>query len=437
MRNANSFILTICVLIISTLILPAQLHWTSYSHTINTKEYQGLNFRLHSSIRAEVEDDEAAAGMWARVDISEKEVGFFYNMHDRPVVKPEWETYTIEGTIDTNSYQMVFGALTYFNGNFYYDNFSLEIELEEGKWVTIYTEDFEGENYDFIPGINKGQNGINNLFEATITHDKYANYGNVLTITGKSIPNYGVNNKAGNYAKVNDLQLYYEIYGEGQPLLVLLENGMRWNGPTHFPHFIEKGYQVIGVDIRGIGKSKEELKDQDYTFDLYASDIDLLLEKLKLDSVYVWGQGFGAMTGIYLAKNHPGRVKKLLANTVSLNSDTTGILPEIYHEFDKYINSVDDPQTKKLLNLAYLYTNVPLSDLHKVQAEVLLLFGDRDVVKLEHINNVFKNLPKANLCIMPGTTMLAPEEKKDLFFKIVDDFFESEFKMLSSIDLIR
>lgn len=425
------------IFLISPFIILTQENWASYSHSIDTKDYQGLNFRLKSSIRTEMGDEESSARMWARVDKKDKSVGYFYNMWDKLVQKKEWETYTIEGTIDTGSYQLTFGALIYYNGNFYYDNFSLEIETEVGNWETVYSEDFEDGKHDFNQGIKKGTNGINDLYQVSIVHDESPNHENVLLISGNEVPNYGINKNVGKYATVNDLQLYYEIYGEGQPMVVLLENGMRWNGPTHFPHFLEKKFQIIAVDLRGIGKSKEELKDHEYSFDLYASDINQLLEKLQLDSVFVWGQGLGAMTGIYLAKNHPNKVKKLLANTVSLNSDTTGIVPEVYHEFSNYIEAVEDPQSQKLLKFAYLYPNVPLSELHKIQAEVLLLFGDRDVVKLEHTIDIFKNLPKANLCIMPGTTLIAPEEKKALFFQIADDFFENEFKMPSSIDLIR
>jgi len=95
--------------------------------------------------------------------------------------------------------------------------------------------------------------------------------------------NYGSNKQVGKYANVNDIKVYYEIYGAGEPLLLLHGNsGSIENFLYQIPD-LSKKYKVIAVDSRAQGRSTDS--DKEITYALMASDMSELIDKLNLGSV--------------------------------------------------------------------------------------------------------------------------------------------------------
>lgn len=142
-------ILPIVFLLLLTNVLQAQKvvsrNWTSFTQQIEISSDSEKKFKLVGSIKVEPADGKAWAGLWARVDTNNDEPGFFDNMGDRPVKSNVWKEYTVEGTINKNSKSLNFGGLCLFNGKFYFDNFKLFIEGDDGKFqeIPILNGDFE------------------------------------------------------------------------------------------------------------------------------------------------------------------------------------------------------------------------------------------------------------------------------------------------------
>ncbi len=106
-------------------------------------------------------------------------------------------------------------------------------------------------------------------------------------IAQTTIP-FGNNPAVGKYATVNGIQLYYEIYGEGQPLLLLHGNGGSIRSKANEIPVFAKKYKVIAVDSRCHGKSGCNVGDLNY--EMMAADINDLLDQLKIDSCLIWGK---------------------------------------------------------------------------------------------------------------------------------------------------
>lgn len=167
--------------------------WTSFNQTIDIQTAVKKKFRVTASVRVETNEPLAWAGVWARVDTkSEDEDGFFDNMSDRPIKTKEWQSYTVEGTIDQSSKSLSFGGLCLFNGKFYFDKFELLIENDKGVFepLTVLNSSFETpvKNGD-IPKWSLGtrKNAIVKAKEYKITSDKSAvdgNYGLLLEGSG-------------------------------------------------------------------------------------------------------------------------------------------------------------------------------------------------------------------------------------------------------------
>ncbi|RZS99130.1 hypothetical protein [Aquimarina brevivitae] len=168
--------------------------WTSFSQSVTVATDTLKRFKVVAYVKLITEDDNAWAGVWARVDNKPNQGrGFFDNMSKRPIKSNEWAEYTLEGTIDQKSERLVFGGICTRNGKFYFDKFEVFIEDDNGKFdqVTIENPSFEDEIVNNIipawnPGIKKGEINLVREFKFSTTEDSVeGNY--AVLIEGKGI----------------------------------------------------------------------------------------------------------------------------------------------------------------------------------------------------------------------------------------------------------
>src|SRR4051812_42529525 len=115
--------------------------------------------------------------------------------------------------------------------------------------------------------------------------------------------NYGSNPKAGNYAGIRGIKMYYEIYGTGKPLLIIHGNGGSIKDFSKQIPYFSAEYKVIVADSRAQGKTVDA-KDS-LTYEMMADDFNALLDFLHVDSSYVIGWSDGGINGLLLAMRHP------------------------------------------------------------------------------------------------------------------------------------
>jgi pimeloyl-ACP methyl ester carboxylesterase len=401
--------------------------WHAFSYKMPISKYAGLPIKLEASVRAEIKDEKASARLWMRVFTSEG-WGFFDNMGHNPITNTKWNTYTIEGVVDSNAVTVAFGALSEFSGAFYYDDFKLSIKNKQGIWETVYQMDFESGSDGWQPGVFRGGSefGRSRYFNTSIINENSKEHKNCLKAVGTDVPDYGNNTKIGKYAKVNGINLYYEIYGKGKPLLILHGNGGSISDAGSHIDFFKDKYMVIAIDHRGQGNSHDDTTA--LTYDLMASDINKLLEQLHIDSVYTWGHSDGAILSLILAMDYPKKVSKAIAYAANLTPDTLSVLPSFVKMAEGLSKTSKNPKERQLNTLMYKYPNIPVSDLHKIKAQVLIMSGDNDLIQLSHTLTIYKNIKQSNLCIMPGASHGGAWEKQKLFQEIAVDFFEKPFQ---------
>ena len=134
---------------------------------------------------------------------------------------------------------------------------------------------------------------------------------------------YGDTNAAGHYLKTRGINLYYETYGQGDPVLMLHINGGSIKVFSYQIPYFSKNYRVISVDSQGHGKSEDGKDSQ--TFEMMADYFNALLDNLHLDSCYVSGWCDGGISSLLLPLRHPEKVKKLVVSGPNLKPDTTGL----------------------------------------------------------------------------------------------------------------
>jgi hypothetical protein len=399
----------------------AQGTWASYSTQLPTKEYWGHKFKFSASVKTDELDINAAASLWARVDKLAKGSAFFDNMKNRPIKSKEWKTFSIEGAIDSNTTQIAFGTLSYFNGLSYYDDMKLEVETSGDTWKTVYFNDFQQDKHNLQEGIqSSSDNGKNLNFTANLEKKDKNQY---LKIEGGGIIDFGNNEMVGKYADVNGIKLYYEIYGSGQPLVILQGTTGSIGRVSHLYPELMKKYQIITVDNRGTGKSTDT--DEPFTYEKMASDINQLLDQLHIDSALVLNVQDG-MVGLLLAKDYPKKVKKLFAFGLRLQQDSSAVKQSVITAYEKFMKETQDPKIKKVGALASRrdYPNMPFSELSSIKAPILVMGVDKGPNVKEHVLKIYQTLPNGQFCYLPGTASDIIFKKSAMFLMIMKDFFE-------------
>ena len=424
-------VLLISLLVVAEIAL-AQDSWVSYVHSISDRDLEGKNFRLMFMARALPRDTDSHGRIWLKVD-REKGNGFSIDDRDHMITSPDWKEYEIKGVINPDYKSISFGVICEYNGEFYIDDVVFQV-LNGKKWKTIYNNDFESDMNGWVQGNNMNA-GINTFYNAELVPSVGKAGKRSMMISADAIPNFGTNSRVGKFADVNGIKLYYEIYGTGKPLVVMHGNGGSSKGFSPlYPRMIEK-YKVITIDSRAQGRSTDT--SEPLTYEQMASDINELLNQLKIDSAYMFGYSDGAILGLIMAMKHPEKVRRLVSFGANIQPDSTALFNWAIEGEKRAVRESRDPKERKLNQLMLDHPHIPFSDLAAVRAPVLVMAGDRDVITPGHTLKIFQSLPNSQMCIFPGATHGAPWESQELFLQLMFDFFDKPFRMPTTEDWFR
>ena len=423
----------IFILLISFFTTTAQMprDWGAFNQRVDAKPYIGKKFRLEAAVKVQVIDSTAEGEVWLRVDKADKKMGFFYNMMDKPIRLNEWKVYTISGKIDKDASSIFFGGLYHRKGIFYFDDFKLFVETEKGKWEQVNLPDGGFESDTAILKKTWGYLQKRTGFLKEITESAAFEGKRSFKIDGSSfVPEdtYGNNMHTGKYAAVNGIKIYYEEYGQGEPLLLLHGNSTSISLFEKQIPELSKYFHLIAVDTRGQGKSSEDGKT--YTYDLFADDMNALLDHLHLDSVNIVGWSDGGNTGLIMAMKYPAKVKKLVTMGANVFIDHSVVANWIFKTLNREKREIGNDtlyDSKNRLRLIELLLTEPkhsFEELKTIQCPVLVVAGEKDLIKEAHTKSIAANIPKSTLVIVPKATHYFPSEDPVSFNKAVIDFLE-------------
>ncbi|MEO5684594.1 MAG: alpha/beta hydrolase [Chitinophagaceae bacterium] len=246
---------------------------------------------------------------------------------------------------------------------------------------------------------------------------------------------YGRNEKAGKYAKIRGINMYYEIYGQGAPLLIIHGNGGSINNFLYQIPYFANNYKVIVADSRAQGKSADT--GDSLSYEMMTDDLNALLDTLRLDSCYVIGWSDGGINGLLMAIRHPEKVKKLAITGANLTPDSSAVDPFIYNWGLRYNDTLKkmpfSPKNKNDRKLAHLLSYEPhisLQQLKQIKCPVLVIGGDHDVLRPEHTMLIAESIEKSYLWILPNSGHSTPVFYKDMFNQVVADFFSKPYRRI-------
>jgi pimeloyl-ACP methyl ester carboxylesterase len=242
------------------------------------------------------------------------------------------------------------------------------------------------------------------------------------------------------YASVNGLEMYYEIHGSGEPL-VLLHGGLTTIDVSFAAMIPElaKTRQVIAVEQQAHGHTADI--DRPLSFEQMADDTAALLHQLGIEQADIFGYSDGGNVGLGLAIRHPELVRKLAIAGTNYNND--GIYPEVL-EFMKnakpedlgeemaglYAAVAPNPEdwptlVDKVMTMAVEWQGWSSEQIQAINAPVLVIVGDGDIVLPEHAVEMYRMLPHGQLAVLPSTDHFIRLQSPEWLLSMLADFFNA------------
>lgn len=250
---------------------------------------------------------------------------------------------------------------------------------------------------------------------------------------------YGSNAAVGRTFNHDGVKLYYEVYGSGEPLLVIHPNGTSIAAMAPQIEYFRKNYRVIAMDTRDHGRSGDSTGP--LTYEKMAADLAALLDHLQVPPAYVIGWSDGAIEALLLGMKYPERVRKIAATGANLNPSTDALYPETLALVKQMLASVPaadrgKPAVQRTIRTTELMLhepNIELAALRAIRAPTLIMAGDHDLIRDEHTLAMFHEIPNGQLAIFPGATHAVSYQNAALFNATVERFFSEPFVKIDRI----
>jgi len=243
----------------------------------------------------------------------------------------------------------------------------------------------------------------------------------------------------GEYAEVHGIKMYYEVHGEGRPVVLL--HGGTATIQTSFAEQIPvlaRNHQVIAIEQMGHGHTGDVAR-RELTYEGMAEDTAALLVQLGIQNADVVGWSDGGQLALRLAFTHPELVRRVVASGVGLGATpqeqqaTRSLSADrwsapVREEYARV--SPDGPQhwpvffDKVRTMWAKPSWGISEQELGKIKATVLIVGGDRDFTRVEETVRIFRMIPGARLAILPGTDHYTFQKRPGWMNPIILDFLD-------------
>ncbi|MBO9592409.1 MAG: alpha/beta hydrolase [Niabella sp.] len=253
------------------------------------------------------------------------------------------------------------------------------------------------------------------------------------------------------YAPLNGIKVYYKVYGQGQPLVLLHGAFMTIDGNWGqlIPE-LSKNRKVIALELQGHGHTP--YSDRPLSHATLAADVAGIMDYLHIDSADVAGYSFGGAIAYQFAIQHPKRIKKLVIISATYKSE--GWLPQVNAAFKQMkpeffdqspmhaaYNEVAPDTTKWIPFLQQMIAsagkpfNLGDANIAKITAPVLIIAGDNDGLDKQELIKTYQLLggnvvagfgpaPASQLAIVPGQGHVSLMEQTTTLLNLLNGFLK-------------
>jgi pimeloyl-ACP methyl ester carboxylesterase len=221
----------------------------------------------------------------------------------------------------------------------------------------------------------------------------------------------------GRYANVNGLKMYYEVHGNGFPL-VLIHGGGSTIG-TSFGRILPalaKTHKLIAVEMQAHGHTADI--ERPLSFEQDADDVAELLKQLHISKADIFGFSNGASTTLEMAIRHPELVNKIIVASTMYKKEGAypwfwdmmahptfegmpQALKDAYLQINPDTNALHTMYKRDVARMQS-FKDIKEEDIEAIKAPALIIIGDKDVVRPEHAVEMWRQMQNARLMILPG-----------------------------------
>ncbi len=236
------------------------------------------------------------------------------------------------------------------------------------------------------------------------------------------------------YVDLNGIHTWYDKQGEGESLVMLHPGGGGVDSRAYGPNINDftSHFTVFLPERRGHGRTSDS--QGPYSFDMMAEDTIVFIDKVVGGPTLLMGMSDGAIVALLVARKRPDLVKRLVfvAAPFHYNGWDEGVLqpgvepPAFLEESYAAISPDGREHYRTVVNkIEAMHATGPtltVDDLKNITCRSLVMFGDDDEVRLEHVIDLYRNIPDCELAIIPGTSHGLMVEKPELCDGIILDF---------------
>jgi len=265
----------------------------------------------------------------------------------------------------------------------------------------------------------------------------------------------GQQKPATGYAPVNGLKMYYEIRGQGEPVVLLHGAFMAISNNFHWAEWIgelSKTRKVIAIEMQGHGRTADT--GRDFTYDNLADDVAALLDYLKIPSADILGYSLGGGVALNCAIRHPDKVRKVVSISAVFRQngwtkEGLDAFPNLTAEVFKgtpieadYKSLSPTPNefpnfVKRVLSVELMPHDFGADKLRATRAPMFFIHGDADGVRLDYIAEAFRlkggevhgdlrPRSASRLAILPDTTHVTLMNRWQTIVPMVNDFLDAK-----------
>ncbi|UTW45273.1 alpha/beta hydrolase [bacterium SCSIO 12696] len=237
--------------------------------------------------------------------------------------------------------------------------------------------------------------------------------------------------------QVNDVVLYYEVHGNGKPLLLIHGGSGSVDSVRDLIAPLAENHKVIAIDLREHGYSTPS--DKSLSYALEGEDIIELIKKLDLGKVDFVGHSDGGIVGLYIAMKNPDMINRLAVVGTNYHFDglpggirdyiaaltEENMSADARQDYLKHSDNMDG-FAEFVAELKNLWLTGPVwteKDLENIQAKTLVAVGDKDFITLEHTISMYRAIKKSELAVIPGSEHSIHKINVPLLNAILVDFF--------------
>ncbi|OCI91948.1 alpha/beta hydrolase [Rhizobium sp. AC27/96] len=233
--------------------------------------------------------------------------------------------------------------------------------------------------------------------------------------------------EASGHVDHDGISIWYASYGTGTPVILLhggLGNSGNWG--YQVPALIDAGHRVIVIDSRGHGRSTRDARP--YSYELMASDVLAVMDRLGIAKAAIAGWSDGACTGMILGRTHPERISGVFF--FACNMDPSGtkefvLTPIVERCFSRHTKDYAalsatpdafDAFVQAVSLMQQTEPNYTTDDLADISVPVAIVHSEHDeFIKREHADYLARHIPGAELVLLPGVSHFAPLQRPAQF----------------------